>query len=250
MAWLLVGTLSVLPTEEDESARIAPAFVEYWLLGIAALMLQAGIWIDKLVIYLQHGGALASSYAALAALAWLTVVPTCAYLFVQVETRFYRGFKAFYDAVEQGAPLDELDAASAQIDAATQRILLSTLALQLVCTAIAIALAGRVTVELGLGGSPWTARILLLGATMQVVSLCATLLLHYFDFQWEALVAAACMLFGNGVLTALIGDRLPLGTGYALACTLSSAVAILLLRARLSTLLRDTYQSQPYGAET
>lgn len=249
MTWLLHGTFSVLPAEDDDSARIGPAFVQYWLLGLAALMLQGGIWIDKLVVYFQHGGTAASSYAALAALAWLTVVPTCAYLFVQVETRFYRGFKAFYDAVEQGAPLAELDEASAQVDSDTRRVLLSTAALQLVCTAIAITLAERVTTPLGLGADPWTARVLLLGATMQVVSLCATLLLHYFDFQWEALAAAGCMLIGNGVLTAVIGDHLPIGTGYALACTASSAVAILLLAARLRTLLRDTYQSQPYGAE-
>lgn len=249
MTWLLVGTLSTLPNEEDDEARIGPAFVEYWRLGVAALLLQAGIWIDKLVVYIQQGGETASSYAALAALAWMTVVPTCAYLFVQVETRFYRGFKAFYDAVELGAPLDELDGASAQIDHDTQRILLSTLALQVICSTVAMVLAPRITAELGLWASPWPARMLLLGATMQVVSLCATLLLHYFDYQWEALAAAVVMFVGNAALTALFSDRLPYGSGYAISCTLASVVAVVMLRFRLSTLLRDTYQSQHYGGE-
>jgi uncharacterized membrane protein len=247
---LLHGTFVVLPEDEDEEARLRPAFGEYWLLGLAALLLQGGIWIDKLVVFELRGAGFASAYAALAALAWLTVVPTFSYMFVQVETTFYRGFKAFYDAVEHGAPLEELDAASSQIDRDTRRILLSTAALQLVCSGLALLMMEQITRPLGLGGIPWTGRVLILGATLQVISLCATLLLHYFDYQWEALVSATTLLAGNAILTFAVEGTLPTGSGYAIACGLSSVVAIALLRLRISTLLRDTYQSQPYGGET
>jgi uncharacterized membrane protein len=250
LALLLWGTFRALPDDEDEDAAIGPAFSKYWLLGLAALLLQGGIWIDKLVVYLLHGGGYASAYAALAALAWLTVVPTCGSLFLQVETGFYDSFRAFYDGVERGAPLDELDRASARIDADARRVLLSTGALQLAVTLIALAAADRVTGTLWLdNGEPWTARILLIGATLQVISLCATLLLHYFDFQWEALVAAAVLIAANASLTSALDGVLPSGSGYAIACGLSGVTAIALLRLRLGTLVRDTYQAQPYGSE-
>jgi len=220
------------------------------LLGLAALLLQAGIWVDKLIIYLQHGSGVASVYAALAALAWLSVIPTCGYLFLQVETRFYDGFRAFYDGIEAGAPLEQLDAASQRIDADTRRVLWSTAALQLALSLLGIAVADRVIGALWLDiGDPWTIRVLLIGATLQVVSLCATLLLHYFDFQREALFAAVLMLVGNIAFTVTLDGVLPAGSGYALACALSGFVAMALLRIRLATLLRDTYQSQPYGSE-
>ena len=50
---LLWGTMRALPEEEDESARILPAFVTYWLLAAAALAFHAGLWVDKVVVYLH-----------------------------------------------------------------------------------------------------------------------------------------------------------------------------------------------------
>jgi hypothetical protein len=57
------------------------------------------------------------------------------------------------------------------------------------------------------------------------------------------------LFVGNGLLTAAFHGQLPAGAGYLAGATLSSAAAILFLRVRMATLLRDTYQSQPYGAE-
>ena len=122
--------------------------------------------------------------------------------------------------------------------------------LQLAISLVALALADQIVASLWLdSGDPWTVRVLLIGATLQIVSLCATLLLHYFDFQWEALAAAAVLFLGNIVFTYAADGVLPTGSGYLIACGLSATVAIGLLRARLQTLLQDTYQSQPYGSE-
>jgi uncharacterized membrane protein len=249
LAVLLRGTLRALPEREDETAALGPAFARYPLLGAAALMLQAGIWVDKLVIYVRHDGAYASAYAALAALAWLTVVPATGYLFLQVETRFHDAFRGFYRGVAGGASLAALDRAAAGIEANARSVLWSTGALQLAVTLIALAAADGVVAGLWLdSGDAWTIRVLLIGATLQVVSLCATLLLHYFDFQWEALAVAGLQLCGNAVLTVAFDGVLPTGSGYAAACALSGGAAALLLRQRLRTLVRDTYLSQPYGA--
>jgi len=245
---LLLGTLRALPREEDESARIAPAFRTYWLLAAAATALHAGIWIDKVVMWALHGAAAASTYAALAALAWLTVVPACGYLFVQVETRFYRRFRSYYGAIENGAALDELETAAMQLERDAVRILAATFALQAGVTLLALLVAGRALDALGFVAMGGTAVALMIGAMLQIVSLCATLLLHYFDLRREGMAAAAALLVGNGVFTWALDGIAPAGTGYALACGLSSVLAIVLLRRRMATLLRDTFQSQPYGA--
>ena len=250
MGYLYVGSFRSLPREEDSGFSISSALSDYRLLGASALALQLGIWIDKLVIYFLHGATFASAYAAMAALAWLTVVPTSAYLFLLVETSFYRSFRSFYGGIERGAPLEELDAAATAIDKDASRILLSTTALQLVVTALALAAASHVVGALGLDiGSPWVARFLLLGATLQVVSMCATLLLCYFDFQREAMAAAMALFLGNLCFTYFLDGLAPAGAGYLVAAALSSATAVLFLRLRLAHLVRDTYQGQPYGSE-
>jgi uncharacterized membrane protein len=250
LALLLWGTMRALPEEEDESAQIRPAFGAYWLLGVGAICLNAGIWVDKLVVYLAHGGAAASTYAALAALAWLSVVPSCAYLFVQVETTIYRRFRGYFAAVSKGT-LAELRQASNAVEDEVNRTIRGTAAVQVTISVVCWLLTPLVVERLGLP-SYWVivGRVLLVGAAIQVVALCAVLLLHYFDFQLEALAAAATLLVVNTAGTAILAATdWPLGVGYTVACIAAATLAFLLLRSRLSSLLRDTFQAQPYGAE-
>jgi len=249
LALLFFGTLRALPDREDETAVIGPAFRTYWLLAAAATALHAGIWVDKVVLWGLHGAAYASTYAALAAMAWLTVVPACGYLFVQVETRFYRRFRSYYGAIEQGAALDELQAAATRLEQDAVRILAATAAVQTAVSLLALLVSGRALAALGFAAATGTAAALLIGAMLQIVSLCATLLLHYFDLRREGMAAAAALLVGNGLFTWLLDGWAPAGTGYAIGCALSALLAIGLLRRRMATLLRDTFQSQPYAGE-
>lgn len=250
LTYLLIGIMRGLPAEEDTSASLTPSLSQYRLLGLSALLLQAGIWIDKLVVYFLDGRAAASAYAACAALAWLTVVPASAYLFIQVETTFYRAFRGFYDGIERGARLPELDRAAAEIDRVLSHTMWATAALQVAVTVLAMAAAPPVMTALGLSSvDPWTIRLLLGGAALHLVCVVAILLLCYFDFQREALAAGLVLFLCNGLLTAAFHGQAPAGAGYLVGAALSAATAILSLRVRMTTLLRDTYQSQPYGGE-
>ena len=251
LALLLWGTLRALPPEEDEGARLLPAFRAYWLLAVAALAFHAGIWVDKLVVRALGGAQLASTYAATAAVAWLSVIPACAYLFVKVETVFARRFQAFYSALHTGASLPDLERLSQEVRSEVARTLRGTAAVQLCVTLGCLLGAGLVATRLGLfAGDPATLQRLLVGAAFQVLALSAVLLLYYFDFRAEAFMAAATQLIANGALTLLIGaPSRGLGTGYAMACALSCAVAIALLWRRMNGLLLRTFQSQPYASE-
>lgn len=252
LAILLVGTFRALPPEEDDGASIARAFRDYWLLAVSALAFQGGLWIDKLIVWRIDGGLAASSYAAAAAIAWLSVVPACAYLFVQVETAFHRRFRAFYDSLHTGATLGHLDRQATDLRGEVDRTLRGTAMAQACVTFPCLLAAAIIARHLGLSGVgaealPW----LLAGAAPQVIGLAATLLLYYFDFRISALFAAITQLVGNGIGTwsaNVLGA--PLGSGYAISCLLSCGIAIALLARQTNNLVERTFQEQPYGYET
>lgn len=247
---LLWGTMRALPEVEDESARILPAFRTYWLLAVAALAFHAGLWVDKLVVFLAAGADAASIYAATAAVAWLSVVPACAYLFVSVETSFHRRFHAYYMALEEGASLAVLERLAREVKLEVERTLRGTAAVQACVTLICLASMPWIARQLALPPASSTLTWLLLGAGLQVVAMATTLLLYYFDFRREALVAALVQLIGNGVFTALVGaPSRHVGAGYAVACALACLVALALLRRSMAGLLERTFQSQPYSSE-
>jgi polysaccharide biosynthesis protein PelG len=251
LGMLLWGTFRALPDAEDEGARVLPAFREYWLLGAAAFAFHAGIWIDKLIVYILAGGTAASVYAASAAIAWLSVVPACAQLFVTVETAFERRFRAFYAALHEGASLPQLERLAAELKAQVYATLAGTGAVQVGVTLVGLFGARFIAVKMGLGeAGAVTLTWLLVGSAAQLMALAAILLLHYFDFRREAFVAAVTQLVAGGVATLLVGAPSPhLGLGYALACAVTCAVSLFLLRRRMNTLLERTFQEQPYATE-
>jgi uncharacterized membrane protein len=246
---LLWGTLRALPDDEDETADIRPAFREYWLLAAAALAFHAGLWIDKVVVFVLAGTQVASTYAATAAVAWLSVVPACAYLFVCVETVFARRFHDYYDALQTGASLSTLERLAIDVRAEVARTLRGTAAVQACVTLVCLLAAPRIASHLalsGVGPLAW----LLIGAGLQVIAMATTLLLYYFDFRREAFLAAVTQLCANGVFAVLVGGPSELmGAGYAAACALTCAVSLMLLHRCLGGLLERTFQSQPYLTE-
>jgi polysaccharide biosynthesis protein PelG len=251
LALLLIGTLRALPPDEDSSASIAPAFHEYWLLAAAAFAFHGGLWIDKFLVWLRYDTVEASGYASAAAIAWLSVVPACGFLFVQVETTFHRRFRSFYDSLHGGASLDQLDRQAADLGREVEKTLRGTAVVQVCVTLPCLLAAPALARQLGLQGTgesalPW----LLLGAAPQVMALSATLLLYYFDYRGSAALAAATQLLGNGLGTLAIESLGgPLGAGYALSCLASCAVAVFLLFRRMTGLIERTFQEQPFGAE-
>lgn len=250
LAFLLHGTMCALPEEEDEEASVGSAFREYWMLAAAAFCFHAGLWIDKVILYVG-GAAGAPIYAACAAVAWLTVVPAAAFLFVTIETTFHRRFRAYYAALHSGASLLELERLVAELRAEVDETLRGTTAVQAGVTLIAVMAAPSIVGALSLHPDHGvTLAWLLVGAGLQIVAVSATLLLYYFDFRREALATATTQLLTNGVLTLAVGaESRVLGLGYAAACAITCLVALTLLRRRLAGLLGRTFQSQPFASE-
>jgi uncharacterized membrane protein len=247
---LLVGVMRVLPPSSDERERLWPAFVEYRLLAASSLAYHLSIWADKPVLWLLAGRQTAALYTASAALAWFSVIPAFAWIYVQVETVFYQRYRAFYSALEGGGTLARLKQRSELVRVEALRILRGAALVQGGVTLVAL-MAGPLLLRLA--GLPPAAvpmyRLALVGAAMQLITLLTLLLLYYFDLRRSALSVAVVLLIGEAALTvACWRAGLPPGLGYALGATVSCLLGLVLVRRRLSTLLIDTFQSQPFGA--
>jgi uncharacterized membrane protein len=246
---LVQGVARAVPGEADESARLAPAFREYRLLALSALAYYVSIWADKIVVYLVQGGTAATFYAAIAAVAWFSVIPAFAWIYVQIETSFYRRFRAFYADIEIGAPLRRLQKGAEEISTEARRILRGAGVVQASASGIAIAAAPLLVHAVGLSPNATPLfRLNAIGAAAQMITLLEVLLLYYFDLRRDALVISAGLLGSSVVLTsvALALGWLPV-LGYVLACAATSTLGAVLVRRRLSTLVLDTFASQPFG---
>jgi uncharacterized membrane protein len=246
---LIQGVARAVPGEADESARIVPAFREYWLLAASAFTYYVSIWTDKIVVYLVVGRDAAAQYAAVAALAWFSVIPAFAWIYVQIETAFYQRFRTFYGDLERGASLAQLRNGATGVAGEARRILRGAGLVQAAASGLAL-LAAPVVVNLA-GLSPDALlpfRLAVIGAALQVMTLLEVLLLYYFDLRRDALVISALLLGAEVVLTlgAWLVD-LPPAIGYAVACAVTAASGFALVRRRLGSLLVDTFQSQPFA---
>lgn len=249
LALLVRGVARALPSNTDESARLLPAFVEYRLLAVAAFAYYVSIWADKIVVYVVKGADAAAFYAAIAAVAWFSVIPAFAWIYVQVETAFYQRFRTFYSELEAGAPLRELKQQAELISVEAKHILRGAAAVQIAATVLVIAAAPRIVAAVGLSpdASPLF-RLASLGAGLQVFSLLEVLLLTYFDLRRDALAICACLLVGVTALTCVCSAiGWPPVLGHLVACAISALVGLGLVRRRLQTLVLDTFQSQPFG---
>ena len=249
LALLLHGIARAIPAEADEKARLLPAFSEYWLLALSSFVYYVAIWTDKALVWILAGREAASQYSAISAIAWFSVVPAFGWIYVQIETVFYRRFRAFYGGLGGGAPLTVLRERAEQVTGEAVRILRGAALVQGTVLVLAVFAAPLL---MGLAGLPasavWPFRVAALGAALQLMSLLEILLLYYFDLRREALGVSLTLL---GAEVALITGAHLLGlhsaVGYALACAVAAMAGMLLVRARLATLVPDTFQTQPYG---
>jgi uncharacterized membrane protein len=249
LALLVRGVARALPAVTDETARLWPAFVEYKLLAWSAFAYYVSIWADKIVVYLVKGADTAAFYAAIAAVAWFSVIPAFAWIYVQVETAFYQRFRRFYAELEAGAPLRELKQHAEMISEEAKRILRGAAAVQVGATILVIAAAPRIVRAVGLSPDAGPLfRLAALGAGLQVFSLLEVLLLTYFDLRSDAMAICACLLIGVTALTSVCAAiGWPPVIGHLVACAVSSVLGLVLVRRRLQTLVLDTFQSQPFG---
>ena len=126
--------------------------------------------------------------------AWFSVIPAFAWIYVQVETTFYKRFRSFYAELESGAPLRELkqgagaDLRRGEADPARRGRRADRLH-----GARHRRGAARGSRRRPVADATPLFRLAAVGAAMQVSCLLEVLLLYYFDLRRDALlISAAC----------------------------------------------------------
>ncbi len=249
---MLLQILRSLPSEESEVPRgaLRGAFREYKLLAISAIAVQAAVWIDKVIVWALQGSHHVSALSSATALAWFAVIPAFAWIYLQVETSFYRVFRHYYRGIETGAALAALEASAKAVRGEAARLVRGAVMVQLVVTVLAILAAPHLIAALELPASTTLALRLSLGAaSFQVLTLLGLLLLYYLDLRREAVQVAILEVLSIGIATAVaVALDAPAALGAALGSIAPAAWALYVVRRAVSHLVPDTFQSQPFGA--
>ncbi len=249
---MLVRVLHDLPEQEE---RVPPgalrgAFREYKLLAASALFVHAAVWIDKLITWQLAGADAARAFSSVSSLAWFAVIPAFAWIYIRVETAFYRVFRGYFGGIDAGASLDELQKRAEEVRSETFKLVRGAIGLQVVVFALAQLAAPHLIAALHMPAeATFGLRVTLFGASLQVLTLLALLLLYYLDNRREAYVIALCQLCavaGGTAAAVLVGA--PGALGAALGACIPATLAVLTVRRVVTSLVPDTFQSQPFGA--
>jgi uncharacterized membrane protein len=251
LAAMLVQIMRSLPEEEAPvpPGALRAAFREYHLLALSALAVYTAVWIDKIATFALRGGPEATTLASAAAFAWFAVIPAFAWIYLQIETTFFRAFRAYFRGIENGASLDELEASAETIRVVAGRLIRGAAAVQVTMMVFGILAAPHIVRALGLPeGATFALRLCLVAASLELMTLLALLLLYYLDLRREALTIAVAQLGAIGAATvAVLLVGAPPALGAALGSALPAAYALAVVNRAVSNLVVDTFQSQPYG---
>lgn len=211
-------------------------FRRYRRLAAAGLVYNAGIWVDKWIMWMAPGHASISSglithpaYESAMFLAYLTIVPAMALFLVEVETRFYESYLRFYRDIERHGTMEEIRGNHAELMRVLGRGIRSIAVVQLVCCLLGILAAPAIVRATG-GGLEMVPifRFGALGSLFHVLLILMLSVLAYFDLQRALLKTATVFLALNAGLTLGSLGLSPeyQGYGYFMASLLSFAFAL------------------------
>jgi uncharacterized membrane protein len=225
-------------------------------LAAVGAVFYVGTWADKALFWFNPGtsapviGPLRYSiiYDLPIFLAYLSVIPAMAVLFLRLEADFADRCQSFFGAVRLGASLQHIERVKDGMVSCIRRGLFEVLKVQGV-TLAALFVAGPTLLKAA-GISPLYLRLLYVdavGVALQVLFLAVLNVLFYLDERKAALGLSAIFAFGNIGLT-IVTQRLGpawYGFGFAGAALAAAVFGLPLLSRKLARLERETFMLQP-----
>jgi uncharacterized membrane protein len=248
---LTAGTMRHFEPEPSWHFEILGYLGKYPALVLIGLSYNAGIWVDKLVMWFGPAGTsiignlhAAPTYDRAMFISALSMVPGLTVFVLHVETDFYVPYRRFFDGIIRKAPLRELTDARHSMAHALRHGFEVLIEVQ-VATVLVGLLFERALMDLvGLGvGDSGLYRVGLLANSAQVTLLVSLLGLLYFDQRRQAAIVAVTFVLCNVGLTwlsLLLGPAWH-GCGYLGAALLGLSLAQLLLWRHLERLEYRTF---------
>ena len=258
-AALLFGLLgAVLPAHPVHAAPRADflgAGAVFGSLVATGLCYNLGVWVDKLLFWLEPAtseavvGPLRASliYDLPIFLAYLAIIPGMAVFLLRIETDFAEAHARFFDAVRGHATLAEIESHGDAMIAAVRDGLFQICRVQGATVLAMVLLGPRVVAWLGLSGAHVHLYYVdLVGVAAQVLLLAILNVLFYLDRRGDALALSALMLVSNATLTWATLRLGPewYGYGFGLAMALTALAGLVTLSARLDALEFATFMRE------
>ena len=236
-----LGSSKIASWEFLRHFRIVPS------LAFCGLFYNLGIWIDKILFWwfsqqnVQVSGFLHASvaYDISIYLSLLSIVPGLTLFFLKLETAFADGCSRFFDRINSGGTLTDIETARNDLIATLRSGIVNLMTVQGSVTVALLICADRIGQWLGLGAIQiGIFRITLVGAFLLVVFLSLLTVLFYFDDRKGALWACAVFAFGNAALSfaTLLANEAWYGFGFVVAAGAAMAIAALRANRRAAVL--------------
>lgn len=234
---LLARILAEYPTRITAPWALLDYFRQYPELALSGLVYNAGIWVDKWIMWaspeaIRPASNLVSypAYDGAMFAAQLTMVPAIALFVYTVETKFFLAYRTFYRTIERHGTLAKIETAHREIMRTLSRSSQALGGLQLTLALCVIALSPTLLDLLDLHASQLGMfRLGVIGAAFHSIFLFLTIVLAYFDLRRQVLIIH-CLFFalnaGGTVMTLFLGEPW-YGYGYVLASVITSAAAAL-----------------------
>jgi len=213
-------------------------FGRYWDLALIGLVANLAVWVDKWIMWtvperevISGAMVIYTAYDSAMFVAYLTIIPALTLFTVNIETRFFERYQAFYRDIQQHATYAQIARNHGLIIRALLESARNLVILQGAVCAITIFMAPTIVGWLGLNYAQiGMFRFGTLGAFFQVLFLFTTVILAYFDLRRRNLIVQLFYLAANAGLTLLFSKFgfAWYGYGYFLASLLAFVVAYLM----------------------
>lgn len=237
---LAARIFSEYPYRMTSKFSLIPYFKKYWELPLAGLFYNAGVWVDKwLMWYSKDGVELGTSnihffpeYDSAMFFAYLTVVPSLALFVFSVETNFFHHYRRFYMDILSHVPMARIRENHRWLTESVYEGARNIVFLQGAVTLFAIILSESLMLYiLADNVSVAIFRIGCVGAFFHALMLFLTTIQSYFDCR-KAIMWVWLYFFGANTLFTLISLQLGqeyYGMGYLLAAMTSFGLSAILL---------------------
>ncbi|HEX9681228.1 MAG TPA: exopolysaccharide Pel transporter PelG [Anaerolineales bacterium] len=262
---LLERVFLEFPASRAKPAPTGRPWRKYASLGLVGLLYHLGLWSEKILYWLSPSALRVAGffrtfppYDTAILVAYLLTIPASAVLLVNLETDFYRHYRAFYRHILRkgcrggGRPsrgtFQEITEAKEGMVRAARSGLVTLLKVQGMVAGFSFLLAPDLARWIGLPPQHLaTMRLAILAASGQVFVLYTVLLLLYVDARRKSLLLAFVFALSNLGLSwlALQHAQGAYGLGYLLSTIATTLAGTYLLNSVLTRLDYLTFMDQP-----
>ncbi len=237
---LAAKVFSEYPYKFDKPFVMGHYFRRYWEVAAAGVFYNAGIWVDKWVMWFAPESWLLPSkmrmypdYDSAMFFAYLTIVPAMATFTFSVETNFFEKYRKFYYDILGHVPLYRIRENHKAIITSITDSARNLMIVQGVVAFLCIVLAAKIFALLNINFAQiGIFRLGVIGSFFQVLALFGLIILSYFDHRRPVLYIQGTFFLSNLFLTYVVMTNYHFpyyGAGYMLSSMLTFILTAIVL---------------------